>query len=175
LQAVLLDDPFHAPDAGGEVGLAELLSDDSGGSVGVEESVADDLSDDLRGADVVRLGSAFLAEEGLGAVLLVTLEQLIIAWFADPVLCRGGHGAESFALSLEEHAEASGDLVVVGEDEFPRGTDDPLLGEFEAHDVSLQEWRPKGGRPCPGGYRLGSIESNKIWRLLREKLGDRAE
>jgi hypothetical protein len=69
LQAVLLDDAFHAAGADGEVGLAEFLGDDRGGGVGVEEAVADDLPDNLRGADVVGFGSGFAAEEGRGPLI----------------------------------------------------------------------------------------------------------
>ena len=78
-------------------------------------------------------GPAFLAAESGRPLLVKELQELVIAWLAEAVLGGRVHGAKAFALSLDEHAEASGDFVVVGEEEFARGTDDPLLGEFKAH------------------------------------------
>jgi hypothetical protein len=63
------DDPIDAPFADGETGLSQLLGNHLGGSFGVEKTVADDLANDLLVAPVVGFRAAFVAEQGLGALL----------------------------------------------------------------------------------------------------------
>src|SRR6185437_11403560 len=104
-----------------------------------------DLSFNLVSADVVVLGTAFLRLEGGGPLCLKEFEQLIITLSCEAVLGGGLGGAESFALTFQEHKQAWGDLVGGGDDECSAGSDDAGLGEFEEHDRVLDRGKVRGG------------------------------
>ena len=134
LKADLFDDAFHAAGADGKSGLTKLLGDDVRRGLGVEETMADDLPDDFLSAHRRALGPAFLAAESGRPPLVKELEELVIARLTEAVLGGRGHGAEAFALPLDEHEESLGGLVVRRNKELAHDTHDSPVGQLEMHD-----------------------------------------
>lgn len=138
MQAVLFDDAIDTPGADLEPCLPELLGDDVDGGVGVEEAVADDLSDEFAGTDVVAFGPSLLSHEAGASLFIIGFEQLIVSLFAEAELLGGPGGAETFALSFDEHGEALDDEVVIVDGEFAGGPGDALRGPVEQHVAVLR-------------------------------------
>ena len=70
-------------------------------------------------------------------MLLKKVEHLIITLPGEAVLAGGLSGAESFAFAFHKHEQARRDLIVQGDDQFARGTDDAAVGEHESHGPGL--------------------------------------
>ena len=171
MKPVRLDHAFDTARADGEAGLTELLGDDIDRGIGIEEAVANDLSFDLVGADVVGLGTAFLRLEGRGSLFLKEFEQLIITLSGEAVLGGSLGGAESFALTFEEHEQAWSDLVIGGDDEFSRGSDDAVLWELELHDRALDLGR--AGRRMSQVVRIDDKGTGRACQIKYGGIGRR--
>jgi hypothetical protein len=79
LQAVVGDDPLHAANAQGVLGLSQFLGDDLRAGIGVQEPVPDDLADDFIGAAIIAFGTGGQALQDQHAAVFEEVEQLEIA------------------------------------------------------------------------------------------------
>jgi len=93
LQAELGDDPLDTAGADGRAGLAEFLGQDLGRGLRIQEAIADHLLDELGGAAVVGLGTAFLVDQRQDPALLEEVAQLEVALFTVGELLGGLQGA----------------------------------------------------------------------------------
>ena len=135
MQAVIGDDPFDAALANHMAVLADFLSDDFGGRIRIQEPRADDQAHDLIGAAVIGFGSRGLQEQTLGALLEEVGQNLVIT-LAGEIEFLGGLGrAEAFALALDEHGQATRNLVVLGDQEGAAraGEAELVSGERNVH------------------------------------------
>jgi hypothetical protein len=147
LKAVLLDDADNTTSADREAGLAELLCDDVDRGVRIEEAVTDNLANDLVGADIVVFGAGLMALESRASMFAVEFEQLKISLFAELELVGSLGGAESLALTLDEHGQAGDDEVIRKNWELSGGADDTAGRDVEPHGLVLREkgWGPRSG------------------------------
>jgi hypothetical protein len=152
LKAGLFDDAFDAAGAHGVAGLTQLLGDDVRRGVGVEKTVADDLADDLLSAHRWTFGPAFLTAESGRPLLVKELQELVIARPAKAELDGRVHGAEAFALSLDEHEESLGGLVVTRHEKLAHGAHDSSLWQLEMHD---------GFPRCPASEVVGRQQADR--------------
>jgi hypothetical protein len=108
LQAVIGDDALDRTQADGKVGLVEFLGDDIGRGVWIQEQIAQDLADQLVGAAVIGFGAGLFGLEGGKAVVLKSLQQLVVA-LATVAIFLGDQGDVLLqALAFDEHEEAVG-------------------------------------------------------------------
>src|SRR5207253_1861473 len=97
--------------------LPDFLRDDGGGGIRIKEAAADDQAYDLIGAAVVGLGSRGMQQQTLGAVLVKSGQDLVIALAGEIIFLSGLGRAQTFALAFDEHGQAAADLVVLGDEE----------------------------------------------------------
>jgi hypothetical protein len=139
LQAILLDDADDTTRADGEAGLAKLLRDDVDCGVGIKEAVTDDLANDFVGSDIVALGAGLVALESCATLVTIAFEQLKISLFAEVELLGGLDGTKPFALTFNEHGQASDNEVVRKNWELSGGADDAMGGHVEVHGLVLRD------------------------------------
>jgi hypothetical protein len=138
LKAVLLDDADDTTSADREAGLAKLLRDDVDCGVGIKEAVTDDLANDFVGSDIVALGAGLVPLESCATVVTIAFEQLKISLFAEVELLGGLDGTKPFALTFNEHGQASDNEVVRKNRELSGGADDAMGGHVEVHGLVLR-------------------------------------
>jgi len=115
LQAVIGDDPLDAAQADGEMSLPQFLGDDLRGRVGVQKAMAQDLAHGLVGAAIVGFGSGLLGLQGGEAAGLEGVEYLVIALAAITIFPGDRVDAGLQTLAFDEHEEAAGHFVIVGD------------------------------------------------------------
>ncbi len=123
MQAVVGNDPLDAPQANREVGLAQLLGQDRGRGLGIQEAVAQDLAHDGVGAAIIGFGTGLLRFQSEQAALFVGLQELVVALAAKAVLLGDVEDRVWQTLSLQEHEEATRQLIGGPDGELAAGAD----------------------------------------------------
>ncbi len=110
MQAVVLDDPFHAAATEDGTGLDELLGNDLGRSVRIEKAMADNVAHHLVGPAVVVFGAALLGGQAPGPLVEEALPELKVALPTEAELS-GGSLRSELTFPFEQHRQPVGDGI----------------------------------------------------------------